>query len=115
MAVAAAPAYQDGSMTRPASIHGADETVAQTPTKERCLSAVRPIPRRGLSRIEAAMYVGVGATKFDELVATGRMLKPKCIDNRKVWDILALDWAFDLLPTDESSLIDRTWEDLDAA
>jgi hypothetical protein len=31
------------------------------------LSNVRPIPRRGLSRDEAAMYLGVSANKFDEL------------------------------------------------
>jgi hypothetical protein len=104
-------------MTRPARIPDAAETtlaVARSPASERRLSALRPIPRRGLSRIEAAMYVGVGATKFDELVATCRMPRPKCIDNRKVWDILALDRAFDLFPDDESGQIDRTWEDVNA-
>jgi hypothetical protein len=84
-------------------------------TSSQRLSAMRPVPRRGLSRIEAAMYVGVGATKFDELVVTGRMPKPKCIDNRKVWDILALDQAFDLLPDDDHGQIDRTWEDVSAS
>jgi hypothetical protein len=84
-------------------------------TSSRRLSVMRPVPRRGLSRIEAAMYVGVGATKFDELVATGRMPKPKCIDNRKVWDILALDQAFDLLPDDDNGQFDRTWEDVSAS
>ena len=29
-------------------------------------------PPRGLSRDEAARYVGVGATKFDEMVADSR-------------------------------------------
>jgi hypothetical protein len=81
---------------------------------ERRLSAIRPIPRRGLSRIEAAMYVGIGANKFDEMVEDGRMPKPKCIDNRKVFDIVALDQAFDLLPDDDSGQIDRTWEDVNA-
>ena len=28
-----------------------------------------PALRRGLSRIEAAMYLGISASKFDELVA----------------------------------------------
>jgi hypothetical protein len=78
------------------------------------LSAIRPIPRRGLSRTEAAIYVGVGETKFDELVATGRMPEPKRIDSRKVWDIFALDRAFDMLPDDKSGQIDRSWEDVDA-
>ena len=35
---------------------------------------------RGLRRDDAAAYVGVGATKFDELVAAGRMPKPFRID-----------------------------------
>jgi hypothetical protein len=34
-----------------------------------------------VSRIEAAMYIGVGANKFDEMVEDGRMPTPKCIDN----------------------------------
>jgi hypothetical protein len=62
------------------------------------LSAIRPIPRRGLSRLEAAMYIGVSAAKFDELVHDGRMPGPKRIDGRKVWDVHALDLAFDSLP-----------------
>jgi predicted DNA-binding transcriptional regulator AlpA len=57
-----------------------------------------PAPRRGLSRDEAALYVGIGPTKFDELVASGRMPRPKTIGTRKVWDVQALDIAFDELP-----------------
>lgn len=56
------------------------------------------LPRRGLSRIEAAIYIGVGITKFDELVTAGRMPGPRLIDGRKVWDIRGLDLAFDQLP-----------------
>ena len=57
-----------------------------------------PAPfRRGLSRVEAAEYIGVGASKFDVLVSDGRMPKPKKIDGRRVWDRLALDRAFDEL------------------
>jgi hypothetical protein len=47
------------------------------------------------------MYVGVGATKFDEMVGDGRMPHPKRIDGRRIWDILRLDAAFDLLPDEE--------------
>lgn len=57
-----------------------------------------PAPRRGLNRIEAAAYIGVGTTKFDEMVAQGRMPNPKRIDGRRVWDLRALDSAFDDLP-----------------
>jgi predicted DNA-binding transcriptional regulator AlpA len=77
------------------------------------LSATRPAPRRALSRVEAAQYVGVGSTKFDELVATGRMPRPKRIDSRKVWDIQELDMAFDSLPDDTTA--DDTWSDVNAA
>lgn len=62
------------------------------------LSAVRPIPRRGLSRDEAAMYVGISAGKFDEMIKDGRMPEPRLIDQRKVWDVRSLDLAFDDLP-----------------
>jgi hypothetical protein len=102
-------------MSRPARIPDPGHTTtAIAQWSQRRLSAMRPIQRRGLSRVEAAIYVGVGETKFDELVATGRMPLPKRIDTRKVWDILALDRAFDLLPDDGGEQIDRTWEDLDA-
>lgn len=63
-------------------------------------AAVPPPSRRGLSRVEAAEYVGVGVTKFDAMIADGRMPKPKKIDSRKVWDVRALDRAFDALPSD---------------
>jgi predicted DNA-binding transcriptional regulator AlpA len=74
----------------------------------RALSAIRPTPRRGLSREEAAMYVGIGTSKFDEMVAKGSMPKPKRIDSRKVWDVRALDLAFDSLPDDNAG---SSWDD----
>lgn len=58
----------------------------------------RTLPRRGLQREEAAIYVGVSATKFDAMVADGRMPKAKRIDGRLVWDLRALDLSFDALP-----------------
>jgi excisionase family DNA binding protein len=69
-------------------------------TRSTALSAVRPIPRRGLSRNEAAMYIGISVSKFDELVRDGRMPGPKRIDGRKLWDVQALDLAFNSLPDD---------------
>lgn len=56
--------------------------------------------RRGLSEPEAALYVGIGATKFRSLVTDGRMPKPRVIDGRRVWDIDDLDVAFKALPTE---------------
>ena len=57
--------------------------------------------RLGLSREEAAAYVGVGATLFDELVDAGSMPKPKMIKSRRVWSRMALEKAFALLPEEE--------------
>lgn len=61
---------------------------------------------RGLSRDEAARYVGVGVTLFDELVADGRMPKPKLINRRVLWDRLALDACF----TDLPSATNNVWD-----
>ncbi len=58
-------------------------------------------PPRGVSREEAARYIGVGTTKFDQMVDDGRMPKPKRIDGRLVWDRLKLDAAFSDLPDDD--------------
>lgn len=60
-------------------------------------------PPRGLSRDEAARYIGVGPTKFDQLVAERRMPKPKRIDGRVVWDRIRLDAAFTELPGDDEA------------
>lgn len=61
-------------------------------------------PPRGLSREEAARYIGVGSTLFDEMVADGRMPKPKRINSRTVWDRVALDIAFTSLPDKDGGL-----------
>lgn len=37
------------------------------------LAATRSVPRRGLSRVEAAMYIGISPSKFDELRKAGRI------------------------------------------
>ena len=58
------------------------------------------LPPRGLSRGQAAEYIGVGVTKFDEMVDDGRMPRPKRIDGRLVWDRVKLDAAFDELDDD---------------
>jgi len=71
----------------------------------RALSENRPVPRRGLSRDEAAMYIGISA-KFDEMVADGRMPGPVQIDARRVWDIRSIDLAFDALSQESSN----SWE-----
>lgn len=67
------------------------------------------LPPRGLSRVEAAAYIGVSPTKFDEMVADGRMPKPKRIDARVVWDRNKLDSAFEAIP-DESGCAEEVWD-----
>lgn len=54
-------------------------------------------PRRGLRRLDAALYVGFSPTKFDQLVDDGRMPRPARVDGCLVWDIRALDAALDAL------------------
>ena len=61
-------------------------------------------PPRGLPRVEAARYVGVGPTLFDEMVADRRMPKPKRINSRVIWDRVELDIAFSELPSNEGGL-----------
>ncbi len=62
---------------------------------------------RLISREAAADYVGVGVTKFDEMVLDGRMPPPKLIDRRKVWCVRALDTAADALPDDGPPKVER--------
>jgi hypothetical protein len=56
------------------------------------------------------MYIGISATKFDELVADGRMPAPIKIDARKVWDVRALDLAFDALASESSTT--NSWDNV---
>jgi predicted DNA-binding transcriptional regulator AlpA len=58
-------------------------------------------PRRMLSREEAAVYTGVSASLFDQMVADGRMPKPTRINSRVLWDIKKLDAAIDALDTSD--------------
>lgn len=64
------------------------------------LAGSLPLPKRGLSRAEAANYVGVGTSKFDEMVKDGRMPRPIRIDGRVIWDCRKLDLAFEELSSD---------------
>ena len=60
-------------------------------------------PPRGLSREQAALYIGIKSTLFDEMVKDHRMPAPKRINTRTVWDRLALDEAFAALPSDDDA------------
>lgn len=84
-------------------------------TRAARIAALPPgLAPRGLSRDEAAAYVGIGTTKFEQMVADGRMPPPKQIDGRRVWDRLRLDAAFAALPdeagrADAGDEIDDKW------
>jgi predicted DNA-binding transcriptional regulator AlpA len=68
-------------------------------------------PPRGMDREEAARYVGVGVTKFDQMVADGRMPRPKKVDGRVLWDRLRLEAAFTDLPEERAlNPLDRILE-----
>lgn len=67
----------------------------------------RAIIKRGFNRIEAAAYIGISPTKFDQLVGDGRMPHAKQIDGRKVWDVRELDPAFE-----ELGNTDTSWDDV---
>ena len=68
------------------------------------------LPPRGLSRVQAAAYIGIGVTLFDQLIADGRMPKPKRINARTVWDREQLDAAFAALPDDSER--DDQWSNV---
>ena len=55
------------------------------------------IEPRGLSRPEAAAYVGIGASLFDQLVRVGKMPSPARLKGRLIWDRRGLDRAMDEL------------------
>ncbi len=68
------------------------------------------LPPRGVNRVQAAAYIGVSPTKFDQLVADGRMPKPRIVDSRRVWDVWQLDMAFSALPNGEDERDANPWD-----
>lgn len=58
---------------------------------------------RALSLEAAARYLSISPSKFSQLVADGRLPKPRKIDRRSVWDRWSLDAAFEALPSEDSS------------
>jgi predicted DNA-binding transcriptional regulator AlpA len=65
------------------------------------------LPPRGLSRTEAAAYVGVSATLFDRMIAEQKMPRPKRYGARTFWDLRKIDIAFDALPDENDR--DDVW------
>lgn len=66
------------------------------------------LPPRGLSREQAAEYIGVSASTFSVLVKEGEMPGPRKIRGRSVWDRVTLDDAFAALPSTDDA--DNPWD-----
>jgi hypothetical protein len=68
------------------------------------------LARRGLSRVQAAAYIGMSPSLFDKLVGDGRMPCPKAVNSRVIWDRLKLDEAFEALPDRDGEEPDNPWD-----
>ena len=66
---------------------------------------------RGLSRKDAAAYVGISASKFDSIIIDGLMPNPVRIGARTIWDRDELDECFDKLKTTQNNS-DNPWDDI---
>src|SRR5215813_4186156 len=73
-------------------------------------SLPQSLPPRGLSREQAAAYVGISPSLFDTLVKDGRMPAPKRINSRTVWDRFLLDEAFTALPSNDAVV--NPWDEI---
>lgn len=67
--------------------------------------------RRGMSREEAADYLGISPTKFDEWRSAGKIPAARRLDGRKLWDIRELDVVFETLPREDSPATGGSWDD----
>jgi predicted DNA-binding transcriptional regulator AlpA len=70
------------------------------------------LPPRGLSREQAAAYVGISPALFDTLVKVRRVPAPKRINSRTVWDRSQLDEAFTALPSNDAAV--NPWDEITA-
>ncbi|WP_149760561.1 helix-turn-helix transcriptional regulator [Neomesorhizobium albiziae] len=87
----------------------------------RALNVLPPsLPPVGINREQAATFIGVSPTTFDEMVQDGRMPQPRMPSKgRIVWDVEELVLAFRKLPhrqveeapnLDEDLLPDNPWD-----
>jgi len=70
------------------------------------------LPPRGLSRVEAAAFIGISPSMFDLMVKDGRMPGPKRIGSRVVWDRVKVESYFAALP-DEGGDGDNPFDRID--
>ena len=62
------------------------------------VALIPPADRLGMSRPEAAEYIGVSPSLFDIMVMDGRMPRPKKINSRTIWDRRQIEQSFADLP-----------------
>ena len=61
-------------------------------------------PRRGLRRHEAANYLGVSPSLFDQLIVENKMPKPIKLRACSVWDVHELDVSFDAMKANDNEV-----------
>ena len=69
-------------------------------TGRRASVAARLPVRRGLSEVEAAVYLSLSPSFFRRLVDQRIMPRARVVGGRRVWDVEELDIAFKALPRD---------------
>ena len=60
---------------------------------------------------EASAYLGLGETKFHQIVTDGRMPRPRIADGKRLWDVDELDAAFKSLPREGGEQPVNSWAD----
>jgi predicted DNA-binding transcriptional regulator AlpA len=84
-----------------------DKHHAESAKKRRADALPANLPPRGLSRCEAAAYIGVSPTTFDEMVRIGTMPKGARIHGRcRRWDRRKIDQAYDFLDSGDDEADD---------
>jgi excisionase family DNA binding protein len=109
-------------LNQPSIRDGAPETSSQPIPAERqslrshqaARSEILPssLPPRGLCREVAAAYIGVGGSKFDQMIKEGVMPKPRIHGGRRLWDRSELDVAFSNLPHADEIAVANPWDDV---
>lgn len=79
------------------------------------LSALPPSLAPGaINRVQAAEFVGVSPSKFDQMVEDRRMPKPRAIDNRRIWLVSDLTESLLKLPTVGGEDESNEWDEVSA-
>ena len=87
-----------GELAQPALVDVSNQKFEFEKLKTNATNPRKSHLKRGFNQSEAADYIGVGTTKFDDLVNQRRMPQPREIDKRTVWDVCELDEYFEKLP-----------------